>query len=220
MPLLQRWNRSRSSWPDPTGNPSVKPAGWPAGWPAKIVGSWPADSPAKITTFRSDIAMLHRKNSSIHYSNTALCWYMSIKSTLPHLNQIKKVKKRKLCNKWISLLGLYLKKFPSAFYAAGRSRTGHLTSTRPNPTRPDRHLAPVDTTDFHLCIAVREPVRRSVSPWRRHVRETALYRDTSALRAPRRACCRLPSTPAGCTLHQRTAHHVPSSNLEESLQVI
>ena len=34
----------------------------------------------------------------------------------------------------------------SAFYAGGRSRTGHLTSTR-----PDRQPAPVDPTGFHLC---------------------------------------------------------------------
>jgi len=41
------------------------------------------------------------------------------------------------------------KNFSSAFYAAGRSRTGHLTSTR-----PDRQPAPVDPTLFHLCITL------------------------------------------------------------------
>jgi len=40
-----------------------------------------------------------------------------------------------------------LKKCASAFYAVGRSRTGRLTSTR-----PDRQPAPVDRTGFHLCF--------------------------------------------------------------------
>jgi len=33
--------------------------------------------------------MPNRKNSSIRYSKTALCWSMSIKFTLPHWNSIK-----------------------------------------------------------------------------------------------------------------------------------
>ena len=39
----------------------------------------------------------------------------------------------------------------SAFYAAGRSRTGHLTSTR-----PDRQPTPVDPTGFHLWTTIGE----------------------------------------------------------------
>jgi len=41
----------------------------------------------------------------------------------------------------------------SAFYAAGRSRISHLTSTR-----PDRQQAPVDPTGFHLWGAPWKPV--------------------------------------------------------------
>jgi len=59
---------------------------------------------------------------------------MSIKSTLPHFSQWKN---RKLCNKWISVLGLYLKKVTCILF--GRPVT-HLTSTRPatGAGRPDR----------------------------------------------------------------------------------
>jgi len=74
----------------------------------------------------------------LHYCNVDK---MSIKSTLPPFSQLKN---RKLNNKWISVLGLYMRKCP-AFYAGGRSRTGHLTSTR-----PDRQPAPVDPTGLHL----------------------------------------------------------------------
>jgi len=48
----QRWNRSRFSWPDPTGNLSVKPTGWPA----------------KITIFRSDIATPDCRKTAVYTS--------------------------------------------------------------------------------------------------------------------------------------------------------
>ena len=50
--IVQRWNRSRFSWPYPTGNLFVKPAGLPA----------------KITTFRSDIATPNRKKQQYRYT--------------------------------------------------------------------------------------------------------------------------------------------------------
>ena len=59
----------------------------------------------------------------------------------------KKIANFVVCNKCISLLGLYLKKCPSAFYVASRSRIGHLMS------RPDRQPVLVDLTGFHLWPA-------------------------------------------------------------------
>ena len=45
---------------------------------------------------------------------------------------------------------LYLKKCPSAFSAAGRSHTGHLTSTQPDPTgNRRRSTRPVSISVVH-----------------------------------------------------------------------
>jgi len=64
---------------------------------------------------------------------------MSIKSTLPHLTSIKWKHCVSISTYYVCLMSLCC----SAFYAAGRSRTGHQTSTR-----PDRQPAPVDATRF------------------------------------------------------------------------
>jgi len=58
------------------------------------------------------------------------------------MNQMKKI-----ANFVIGLSIFYV--CHSAFYAGGRSRTGHLTLTR-----PDRQPAPVDPTRFHLWLTV------------------------------------------------------------------
>ena len=57
-------------------------------------------------------------------------------------------KKSKIANFVINEFRYTWVKCP-AFNAAGRSRTGHLTSTR-----PDWQPAPVDPTGSHLCLAV------------------------------------------------------------------
>ena len=70
---IQRWNQSRFLWPDTTDNLlwNRSLTGWLTGKNCQLLTG---RLTSKITTFKSDNDMWNRKNSSIHYSKTALCW--------------------------------------------------------------------------------------------------------------------------------------------------
>jgi len=124
----QIWNRLRFSWADPsptqTGRLTVK----------------------KLQHLDQPLLRQTGKNDRIHYSRPLRCSVqMRIRSTSPRFTSIKWKYNVSISACYVCLV-LYV--CHSAFYVGGRSRSGHLTSTR-----PDRQPAPVDPTSFHLCRA-------------------------------------------------------------------
>jgi len=147
--LHQRWNRSRFSWPGPTGNPSVKPAAWPA----NSVGSWPASWLAKL---HLDQILPCQTGKTAVYTTARLHCVDKCRLSL-HDHILIKWKNRRLYKKPFS--GGVLEKVSICILSRWpvTHRSSNVDPTRP-VNRPDRQPAPVDwpvsISDLHHLSTV------------------------------------------------------------------